>query len=442
MQNEPGNRHAAAHAHGLDVSLHTRRVLAGVSIAGAVVVAIGMLAIGFGTDVEPSLSGVLAGKFYEAKVVASDTGPCEGTTSADQIDCRLVEARLTQGPDRGEVQTLSFPVDSETSPDLHSGDRVILSYLPDAEPGSQYQYADRQRRTPLLVLTLLFAIAVVLLGRWRGLAALAGIAVSLVVILQFVLPAILEGHSPVLVAVLGSAAIAYIALYLAHGFNALTTVALLGTLAALALTIVFSAIFTALCHFSGFATEESLVLGQLAEGVDITGLFLAGVVIGALGALDDVTVTQAAAIAELRAADPHMKTRRLYQSGLRIGRDHIASTTNTLALAYAGAALPLLLLLVLSSQSLGTAANSEVVATEIVRTLVGSIGLVAAVPITTWLAVRVISTPPTHRHAPERSPTDTTDSGPDESTEPPPKPRQSRPSPRRSDDDDESTFWR
>ena len=195
------------------------------------------------------------------------------------------------------------------------------------------------------------------------------------------------------------ATIAYIALYLAHGFNTLTTVALLGTLAALALTIAFSAIFTALCHFSGFATEEALVLGQLAQGVDITGLFLAGVVIGALGALDDVTVTQAAAIADI-AADPDMKTRRLYQSGLRIGRDHIASTTNTLALAYAGAALPLLLLLVLSSQSLGTAANSEVVATEIVRTLVGSIGLVAAVPITTWLAVRVISSPPTRPHAP------------------------------------------
>ena len=118
----------------------------------------------------------------------------------------------------------------------------------------------------------------------RGLAALAGIAISLVVILQFILPAILEGHSPVLVAVLGSAAIAYIALYLAHGFNVLTTVALLGTLAALALTVAFSAIFTALCHFSGFATEEALVLGQLAQGVDITGLFLAGVVIGALGA--------------------------------------------------------------------------------------------------------------------------------------------------------------
>ena len=128
------------------------------------------------------------------------------------------------------------------------------------------------------------------------------------------------------------------------------------------------------------------MLGQLAHKVDINGLILAGIVIGALGALDDVTVTQASTVAELRDANPAMRHAELYKSGIRIGRDHIASTTNTLALAYAGAALPLLLLFLLSAQSLGAVANSEVVATEIVRTLVGSIGLVAAVPITTWLA--------------------------------------------------------
>jgi uncharacterized membrane protein len=349
-----------------------------------------MFVIGFGTDAKPSVSGILAGTVYEAKVERVGTAPCRGTTRAEGIDCRVVDARLTQGPDRGKVQSLSFPTDSATTPNLGPGDRVVLTYQPDAEPGFRYIYADRQRRRPLIALTLVFAIAVVLLGRWRGLAALGGIVVSLIVILQFILPAILEGHSPVVVAVLGSAAIAYIALYLAHGFNALTTVALLGTLAALALTIVFSSVFTALCHFSGYSSDEALVLGQLARGVDINGLFLAGVVIGALGALDDVTVTQAAAIAEVHAADPGMPRRRLYRAGLRIGRDHIASTTNTLALAYAGAALPLLLLLVLSSQSLGTVANSEVVAVEIVRTLVGSIGLVSAVPITTWLAARVV----------------------------------------------------
>jgi uncharacterized membrane protein len=378
------------HAHELDVSTRMRRGLAILSGALAVLVVGGMCIIGFGTDVKPAVSGLLAGKMFEAEVVRTQVGPCAGTTKAEGISCRLLHVHLTQGPDTGEGETLSFPTDSPTTPKLGPGDRVVLSYQPHAEPGFKYAYADRQRRPALFWLAVVFAVAVVLLGRWRGLAALGGIVISLVVILEFILPAMLEGHSPVLVAVLGSAAIAYVALYLAHGINALTTVALLGTLAALALTIVFSVMFTALCHFSGFATDESVVLGQLAQNVDINGLILGGIVIGALGALDDVTVTQASAVAELRAANPDLGHAGLYRAGIRIGRDHIASTTNTLALAYAGAALPLLLLFLLSSQSLGAVANSEVVATEIVRTLVGSIGLVAAVPITTWLAARVV----------------------------------------------------
>ena len=137
------------------------------------------------------------------------------------------------------------------------------------------------------------------------------------------------------------------------------------------------------------AGEEASFLTLFSEELDFRGLVLAGVVLGAMGALDDVTVTQASAVWELREADPSMRPRQLFQSGLRIGRDHIASTVNTLVLAYAGAALPLLALFVLSEQSLATFANSEAVATEIIRTLVGSIGLVAAVPLTTWLAAHV-----------------------------------------------------
>ncbi len=388
------------HVHDLDVSARVRRTLSIVSAALAVLVVACMCTIGFGTKVKPAVSGLLAGKVFEAKVVSTRLAPCAGTTAADGISCRLVHVHLTQGPDVGEGETLSFPTDAETTPDLGPGDLVVLSYQPGAEPDFRYAYADRQRRPALIWLAAVFAVAVVLLGRWRGLAALGGIVISLVVILEFILPAILEGHSPILVAVIGSAAIAYVALYLAHGINSLTTVALLGTLAALALTIVFSVVFTALCHFSGFSTDESIVLGQLAQNVDINGLILAGIVIGALGALDDVTVTQASAVAEIRAANPALGHRDLYRAGIRIGRDHIASTTNTLALAYAGAALPLLLLFLLSSQSLGAVANSEVVATEIVRTLVGSIGLVAAVPITTWLAAHVVGGPSPARPAP------------------------------------------
>jgi uncharacterized membrane protein len=265
----------------------------------------------------------------------------------------------------------------------------VLSYDPDAAPGFEYQYADRQRRPVLLWLTLLFAAAVIALGRWRGVAALAGLGASIAVILQFVLPAVLDGRSPVLVAVVGASAIAYLALYLAHGPRTRTTVALLGTLGALALTVVLASIFTALAQFSGVSSEEAALVRIGAENVSLSGLVLGGMVIGALGALDDMTVTQTSAVWELRAANPGLTRRELSRSAMRIGRDHVASTVNTLALAYAGAALPILILLVQSRQSLGAVANSEIVAIEIVRTLVGSIGLVASVPLTTWLATRV-----------------------------------------------------
>jgi uncharacterized membrane protein len=172
----------------------------------------------------------------------------------------------------------------------------------------------------------------------------------------------------------------------------MTTVALLGTLAALALTALLGWAFFAASEFTGLS-EEASYLRLVTDVVDVRGLLLGGVVIGALGALDDMTVTQASAVWELRRADPAMTRRDLYRSALRIGRDHVGSTVNTLLLAYAGASLPLMLLFVLSDQSLGTVANSEVVAVEIVRTLVGSIGLVAAVPATTWLASWVVAEP-------------------------------------------------
>jgi uncharacterized membrane protein len=150
--------------------------------------------------------------------------------------------------------------------------------------------------------------------------------------------------------------------------------------------------FVGLANLSGFASDEATLLNLESGAIDIGGLVLAGVIIGALGALDDVTVTQASAVWELRAANPALGSRGLFRSGLRIGRDHIASTVNTLLLAYAGASMPLLLFFVISEQSLASVANQEIVATEIVRTLVGSMGLVASVPITTLLAARVAAT--------------------------------------------------
>ena len=192
-------------------------------------------------------------------------------------------------------------------------------------------------------------------------------------------------------------AVAYLALYLANGIRPMTTVALLSTLASLAITVGLATLFTNLAHFTGAANEDALLVGLGTSAIDLKGLVLAGMVLGALGALDDITVTQASAVGELRTAQPELSRVDLYRSGLRIGRDHIASTVNTLALAYAGASLPLLLLFTLSGQSLGSVANGEIVAVEIVSVLVGSIGLVAAVPISTWFAA-LVATEHSHDH--------------------------------------------
>jgi uncharacterized membrane protein len=354
------------------------------------------------TDHRPTTSGIdLPDAVHPGVVRRVELAPCAGT-GPDGPECRAVVVELTGGPDRGETRLLEYGLEQPESLRLHTGDRVVLNHFPENDERFDYQLADRQRRPTLYLLAGLFAIAVVMMGRWRGLAALGGLIVSIAVIVRFSLPAVLAGGSPIVVAVLSAIAIAYCALYLAHGFNALTSVALLGTVGALAITVFLSWLFSNAANFTGLASDDAGLLQTLVGEVDIVGLLLAGTVIGALGALDDMTVTQASAVAELHAANPLLPARQLYVRGMRIGRDHISSTVNTLALAYVGASLPTFLIFAVSAQSLGTIANSETVAVEIVRTLVGSIGLVAAVPITTALAAFVVGAGLHERAAPNR----------------------------------------
>jgi uncharacterized membrane protein len=209
--------------------------------------------------------------------------------------------------------------------------------------------------------------------------------------LWFVIPAILEGESPVAVSIVGAAAVMFVALYLAHGVNVRTSSAVLGTLVSLGITGILALLFVELARFTGFASEEALFLQVSAQQVNIKGLLLGGIIIGTLGVLDDVTITQASAVWELHVANPAYGARELYRAAVRIGRDHIASTVNTLVLAYAGASLPLLIVFSLSSRPLGEVLTTEVISEEIVRTLVGSIGLVASVPVTTALTAAVVS---------------------------------------------------
>jgi uncharacterized membrane protein len=345
-------------------------------------------------DPTPAVPDVIGppAELADASVTAVERRPCEGTSADQNVTCQEITARLTSGGEAGSSVPLEVS-EGPGAPRLEAGDRIVVGLVPgvrgDPADEGTYYFSDFQRRTPLLVLGVCFALAVVALARWRGLMALAGLAVSLLVLVKFMLPAILEGRSPVAVSVVGAAAIMFVTLYLAHGFNTQTTTAVLGTLASLLLVGVLGWAFVEASHFSGLASEEAGFLQAAAGKVSLQGLLLGGIVIGSLGVLDDVTVTQASAVWELHQANPTYGFARLFSAGLRIGRDHIASTVNTLVLAYAGASLPLLVLFTLSNRDLSGVLTGELVATEVVRTLVGSLGLVAAVPLTTALAAFV-----------------------------------------------------
>ena len=324
-----------------------------------------------------------------ADVEAVELKPCFGTGAADEVRCREATVVPSEGPDEGTAVILQV-AEGPGSPPVEEGDRVMLGYTPDAPPGSQYYLADFQRRGPMLVLAVLFAVAVVVLGRMRGFRALVGLGFTMVLLVTFLIPAVLEGKSPVAVAVVTASGILLVNLYLAHGLSLRTTTAVVGTLASLALIGVLAVAFVGATNLTGMGSEEASFLQAASARVNLEGLLLGGIIIGSLGVLDDVTVTQASAVWELHLANPTVGPAGLYRSALRIGRDHVASTVNTLVLAYAGASLPLLILLVEANRRVSDVLTGETVAAEIVRTLVGSVGLVASVPITTALAALVV----------------------------------------------------
>ncbi|MGI8984494.1 MAG: YibE/F family protein [Acidimicrobiales bacterium] len=386
-----------AHSHGspsssLRLPEPLRRALAGAVGVFVLATLVGLVVLwpppvprdrtgGLGTPVD----------LVDATVTAAPAVPCRARLPGAALVCRDVTARLDTGPESGQTTTLEI-TESPDQPTLRPGDRVILGRAADPGQPVAYYFADYQRRTPLLALGLLFALAVVGLARWRGLAALIGLGVSLLVIVRFVLPAILDGRSALAAAVVGASAIALLIIYLAHGVSARTTTAVLGTLVALLLTAGLAVAFVEATKLTGLSSEEGTYLrGVLGSTVDLRGMLLAGIVIGALGVLNDVTVTQASAVWEIYLANPTVDAGHLYRSAMQIGRDHIASTVDTLVLAYAGAALPLFVIFTVADRRLGDVLTGEIVAQEIVQTLVGSLGLIAAVPITTWLACRVVT---------------------------------------------------
>ncbi|MFJ3715628.1 YibE/F family protein [Streptomyces sp. NPDC090057] len=406
-----GHSHGHSHNHGpaAPVSKHLRKVIAAILVPFTAAVVVGLVILwpggapphertGVGFDRQTQQATVTQVTELSCKSATASGGTAAGGTSAPgdgsaqheaNGTCRKATIRVDTGKDQG--RTFTEIVQPDQSRQLHQGEKVVVAYEPSAPKDLQYSVTDVNRKLPMALLAGVFALAVVVVGRLRGVMALVALAVSFMVLTFFILPAILQGSNPLVVAVVGSSAIMLIALYMCHGLSARTSVAVLGTLASLLLIGVLGSGFIDWAALTGNTDDSTGLIHGLFPSIDMSGLLLAGVIIGSLGVLDDVTVTQTSAVWELHEANPAMGWRELYRAGIRIGRDHIASVVNTLVLAYAGAALPLLLLFSIAQSSVGTVANSELVAEEIVRTLVGSIGLVASVPVTTALAALVVS---------------------------------------------------
>jgi uncharacterized membrane protein len=407
----PGSGGGHGHSHGpaAPVSKHLRKVIAAILIPFAAAVVVGLAVLwpggapshersGVGFDRQTQQATVTTVLNVSCKSVnasgeapTGDTSTAEGSSAKQEANgtCKKATIRVDTGKDKG--RTFTEIVQPDQSRQLHEGEKVVAAYEPSAPKDLQYSVTDVNRKFPMALLAGVFALAVVVVGRMRGVMALVALAISFVVLTFFILPAILQGSNPLLVAVIGASAIMLIALYMCHGLSARTSVAVLGTLLSLVLIGFLGSGFIGWAALTGNTDDNTGLIHGLYPSIDMSGLLLAGVIIGSLGVLDDVTVTQTSAVWELHEANPSMGWRGLYRAGIRIGRDHIASVVNTLVLAYAGAALPLLLLFSIAQSSVGTVANSELVAEEIVRTLVGSIGLVASVPVTTLLAALVVA---------------------------------------------------
>lgn len=254
-----------------------------------------------------------------------------------------------------------------------------------------YYISDHVREKPLLILAALFVTLVLLVTRSQGLGSLAGMIFSFIIIFQFILPQILAGKDPVTTVILGAALIIPTTFYASHGINKKTTTAVIGTLITLIITAILANIFTELANISGTASEEVSFLSlDAASNIDFKGLFLAGMILSLLGILDDITISQASVVSQLKAANTKQNAASLYKGAMAVGRDHISSLVNTLILVYAGASIPLLLLFLDHSQHFLDIVNYEFMAEEILHTFIGSIGIVLAVPITTILAVFVV----------------------------------------------------
>lgn len=330
-------------------------------------------------------------EFYKAKVTSIKDEGTKDVGGKKNI-FQTLELEILEGPDKGKKITIEHGgiLTITNAQKVNKNDKVVLTKSNEGNI-TQYRLIDRYRLTNILWIVFLFFIIVVGIAGKKGLGSFAGMAISLLIIMTFIVPQIINGADPLLISIIGSILIMMITLYLAHGVSQKTTLALVATCLSLLLTGFLAVFFVSVAGLSGLGTEDAYSLLQGFGGsLNFQGLLLGGIIIGTLGVLDDTTTTQATTIDELARANPSYSVGTLFNRGMIIGREHIASLVNTLVLAYAGAAIGVFIYLSLglssNMQPWWVIFNSELLMEEVVRTIAGSIGLIMAVPITTILA--------------------------------------------------------
>ena len=334
--------------------------------------------------------GTSAGSNGSGGVGADGAGASAGTSGAtSSADSSLLKdavcAKVIKGKGKGLVVPIHVPTESRKF--VSVGDQVNAMYTPAAiSAGTPFIFIDFERAQPVGILALVYLVVVVAVAGRKGVLSILGLAAALAVLVGVMIPALLAGTNPVVVVCVCALAMLILALYLAHGVSVRTTTALLGTVAGLVVTVSLAQLSAIYAHLNGASSEDAIALTTSVPGLNMSALLVCGMVLAGLGVLNDVTITQASAVWELHGANPTMGTWKLARVAMRIGRDHIASTVYTLAFAYAGSALPLIMVAALIDRSVWATILSGEIAEEVVRTLVSSIGLVLAIPATTLIA--------------------------------------------------------
>lgn len=395
-----GGSHSHTHAHDhadVETASGPRAVLFAFLALVAIATVVGIVAL-WPSGERPHAQYAVEGLTYPTATVVKVHDPCpvlQANASPDAPPqpempphCNELEVELASGT---KVTVQAEP--GATRSGLEPGDQVSLARVPTPDGSAIYSYWGTQRDLPVGLLTAVFVIAVVVVARWRGLLALVGLGVAAAIFGLWMVPTLLTGASPIWAALTASSAIMLIVLYLAHGISVRTSTALAGTMVGLLVTAALGAYAVGATRLSGMGGETSEALMANADSLDFRALLVAAIIVAGLGVLNDVTITQSSAVWELRAASPTMTRAQLFASGMRIGRDHIASTIYTIVFVYAGTALGTLLLVALYDRSLADMLLTEQFAEEVVMTLATSIGLVLAMPATTAIAALTVTGP-------------------------------------------------